>query len=146
MTLLFFLWRFNPILRYSLPLQGFAITLIGNTKFCRNPLGKWSAQRWDLYLTIHNSQKTSMPPAGFKPTISARECPQTHLLDYMATGMGTWVYSNTNCVFSKIFVGTNPTCIGCCMLTYTSTPETILVFWHIKCFIIHPHFITQFLE
>ena len=42
------------------------------------PLGEWSAGRWDLYLTTHNSygRQTSMPPAGFKTTISARKRPK----------------------------------------------------------------------
>jgi len=51
----------------------------------RTPLDEWSSRRRDLYLTtqsIHNRQ-TSMPPVGFKPTISAGERPQdvfyTHL-------------------------------------------------------------------
>ena len=46
----------------------------------RNPLDEWSARRRDLYLTIHNThnRQTSMPPAGFEPTISAGERP--HLI------------------------------------------------------------------
>ena len=36
-----------------------------------------------------HSQQTSMPPAGFEPTISAGERPQTHSLDCAATGTGT---------------------------------------------------------
>ena len=35
----------------------------------------------------HNRQ-TSMPPAGFEPTISAGERPQTYALDRAATGTG----------------------------------------------------------
>ena len=33
-----------------------------------------------------------MPPAGFKPTISAGERPQTYALDCAATGTGTVCY------------------------------------------------------
>jgi len=49
----------------------------------RSPLDQWSARRRDLYLTTHNTHKrqTTMPPAGFEPTISAGERPQTHALD-----------------------------------------------------------------
>ena len=48
----------------------------------------WSARHRDLYLTTHNTHKrqTSMPPVGFKPTISAGERPQTFILDCTATG------------------------------------------------------------
>jgi len=44
------------------------------------PLNEWSARRRDLYLTTHNTHKkqTSMPPAGFEPTISADERLQEH--------------------------------------------------------------------
>ena len=35
-----------------------------------------------------HSQQTSMPPAGFEPTISAGERPQTYALDRAATGTG----------------------------------------------------------
>jgi len=41
-------------------------------------------------MTAHNTQKrkTSMPPAGFEPTIPAREMSQAHALDREATGIG----------------------------------------------------------
>ena len=35
-----------------------------------------------------NTTQTSMPPAGFEPTIPASEWPQTHALDRAATGIG----------------------------------------------------------
>ena len=56
----------------------------------RNPLDEWSARRRDLYLTTHNThnRKTSMPPVGFEPTISAGERPQIYALDRTATGTG----------------------------------------------------------
>jgi len=53
----------------------------------KTPLGKRSAHRTDLYLTIHNRQ-TSVTLAGFEPAIPARERPQTHALDRVATGIG----------------------------------------------------------
>jgi hypothetical protein len=64
--------------------RGFSITL------GRTPLGEWSARRRDLYLTKHNTHKrqTFMPPAGLKPAIPASERPQTHTLDFAATGIG----------------------------------------------------------
>ena len=43
----------------------------------RTPLDEWSARRWDLYLTTHDThnRQISMPPGGFEPTISAGERP-----------------------------------------------------------------------
>ena len=60
------------------------------TTFGRTPLHEWSARRWDLYLTTHNThnKQTSMPPVGFEPTISAGERPQTYALNRAATGTG----------------------------------------------------------
>jgi len=62
----------------------------------RTPLDEWSARRRDLYLTTHNihNRKTSMPPVGFEPTISAGKRPQTYVLDREATGTGSssWFY------------------------------------------------------
>ena len=45
----------------------------------RTPLDEWSASRRNLYLTTHNThnRRTSMPPVGFEPTISAAKLPQT---------------------------------------------------------------------
>ena len=59
----------------------------------RTPLDEWSAPRRDLYLTTHNThnRQTSMPPAGFEPTISAGERPQTYALDRAATGTGIFL-------------------------------------------------------
>jgi len=57
------------------------------TTVSRNPLDEWSVRRRDLYLTKHNRQ-TSVPPAGFVPTISAGEWPQTCTLEHAATGTG----------------------------------------------------------
>ena len=57
----------------------------------RTPLDEWSARHRDLYLITHNNHKrqTSMSPAGFEPTISAGERPQTYALDRAASGTGT---------------------------------------------------------
>jgi len=48
-----------------------------HTRLGRNPLDEWSTRRRDLYLTIHNThnRQTSMPPAGFEPTIPVSERP-----------------------------------------------------------------------
>ena len=57
----------------------------------RTPLYEWSARSRNLYLTTqdtHNTQ-TSRPPAGFEPTISAGERPQTY---WTARSLGPAVY------------------------------------------------------
>ena len=57
--------------------RGFMI-ILRHTTLVRIPLDERSARRRDL--TTHNTHKrqTSMPPAGFEPTIPASEQPQTH--------------------------------------------------------------------
>ena len=62
----------------------------------RTPLDERSARRRDLYLTTHitRNRKTSMPPVGFEPTISAGEQPQTYVLDRSATWTGIFIYYN----------------------------------------------------
>jgi len=67
-----------------------------DTTVGRTPLDEWSAQRREQYFPIHTSYKrqTSMPPAGFDPTIPASERPQTHALDSAVTGTdGYRIYS-----------------------------------------------------
>jgi hypothetical protein len=51
--------------------RGFTITHIRQTTLGRTPLDEGPARRRDLYLTTHNTHKrqTSMPLAGFEPTI-----------------------------------------------------------------------------
>jgi hypothetical protein len=61
----------------GLPLyQGFTITLI-HTTIGKTPQDEWSARRWDLYLTTHNTHKrqTTTPAVGFEPTIPAKRTP-----------------------------------------------------------------------
>ena len=67
---------------------------VKHTTLGRTPLDEWSARRRDLYLTKHNTHKrqTSIPPAGFEPTIAAGERPQTHVLDHAATGIGRYAF------------------------------------------------------
>jgi hypothetical protein len=79
----FFLpWRTKPHGPRPRNCRGFMITL-RYTTFGRTPLDEWSAWRRDRYLTTHNTQtrQTSMPPAGFEPTITASERPQNHVFD-----------------------------------------------------------------
>jgi hypothetical protein len=70
--------------------QGFTIIPNRHTTLGRTPLDEWSARRRDLCLTTHNTHKREicMLPAGFEPTIQARERPQTHALDRADTGIG----------------------------------------------------------
>jgi len=75
-------WRKCPQWATPPRFRGFTITL------GRTPLDEWSARPRDLYLTTHNRQ-TSMAPAGFEPTISRSERPQTHASDRAAIGAGT---------------------------------------------------------
>ena len=62
----------------------------------RTPLDEGSARRRELCLTTHNTHKTptSMPPAGFEPTIPASERRQSHALDRTATGIGSIVMTS----------------------------------------------------
>ena len=61
-----------------------------HTTLGKTPLDEWSARRRDFYLTTHNTHKrqTSMPPAGYEPTILASERPQTLAIDRAATEIG----------------------------------------------------------
>jgi hypothetical protein len=61
-----------------------------HTTFGRTPLDEGSARHRDLYQTTHNVHKrqTSMPPAGFEPTIPGSQRPQTQPLDRAAAGIG----------------------------------------------------------
>ena len=64
----------------------------------RTPLDESSDRRRHLYLTTHNSHKIqiSLPPAGFEPTISAGERPQTYALERAATGTGDQLIGSHN--------------------------------------------------
>jgi hypothetical protein len=56
----------------------------------RTPLDEGSARCRDLYLTTQPLYKrqTSIPPAGFEPTIPVSARPQSYALDRAATGTG----------------------------------------------------------
>ena len=89
--LFFFLWRWGPARAMA---SSFLMRFLGHTQrrttVGRTPLDEWSALCRDLYLTTHNThnRKTSMLQAGFEPTISAGERPQTYALDRAANGTG----------------------------------------------------------
>ena len=80
---LFFLWRSSPQWARASSLTKF-LDHTWRTTVGRTPLDEWSAHRRDLYLTT----QTSMPLAGFEPTISAGEWPQNYALDCAAIGTG----------------------------------------------------------
>ena len=75
-------WTAPEVGQGPLRYRGFTIKQ-RRTTVCRTPLDEWSARRRDLYLTTHNThnRQTSMPPAGFEPTVPAIEQSQTHALD-----------------------------------------------------------------
>jgi len=63
------------------------------TTFGRTPLDEWSARRRDIYLTTRDThnRKTSMPPVGFEPTISAGELPKAcALMDKLNKPLFNW--------------------------------------------------------
>ena len=96
MCFFFVLWRCDPTRVMAFSFLMFLDHTQWRTTVGRTPLDEWSARRWDLYLTTHNTlnRQTSMPPVGFEPTISADERPQTYALDRTATGTGN-VYLQT---------------------------------------------------
>ena len=57
-----------------------------------------SVRHRELYQTTHNVNKrqTSMPQAGFKPTIPASGRPQSHALDGVSTGIGFRINMDPN--------------------------------------------------
>jgi hypothetical protein len=84
----FFLWRCDPTRVMASSFLRFLDHTQRRTTVGRTPLDGWSARCRDLYLTTHNThnRQTSMPPVGFKPTISAGEQLHTYALDCAATG------------------------------------------------------------
>ena len=86
----FFLCRCGPPRAMASSYTRFLDHTQRRTTVGRTSLDEWSARRRDLYLTTRNThnRQTSMPPAGFEPTISADERPQTYAFDRTATGTG----------------------------------------------------------
>jgi hypothetical protein len=66
----------------------------------RTPLDELPSRRRDLYLTTHNThnRQTSMPSAGFEPTIPACEQSQNHALKRAVTAFYCKLYF---CAISK---------------------------------------------
>ena len=87
--IIFFYVACSPIAGYGLILEVFR-DHTRHATFGRTPLDEWSARLRDLHLTTHNThnRQTPMPLAGFEPTISAGERPQTYALDRAATATG----------------------------------------------------------
>ena len=95
------LWRLRCLFtagvaqRFSLLYSGSSFMRFRIYTQRRNTVGRTSldegpACRRDLYLTTHNThnRQTSMPPAGFEPTIPSGERSSTYALDRAATGTG----------------------------------------------------------
>jgi len=74
------MWEKYIRAEFPLYFQCFTIAFIDTFTLGRSPLGKGTARRRDLSLTIHNTHKrqTYVPQARFEPTNPASERPQTH--------------------------------------------------------------------
>jgi hypothetical protein len=88
----------------------FTITL-WHTTVGRTHLDECSARGRDLYPTTRNTQnrQTSMPLAGFEPTISAGERPQNHPVDRAATRISLllWFWGPPSLLYNgyRVFTG-----------------------------------------
>jgi len=85
-----FFWRCDPMRVIASSFMRFLDHTQQRTTVGGTPLDEWTACRWNLYLTTHNTHKrqTSVPPVGFEPIFSAVERPQTYALDSAVTGTG----------------------------------------------------------
>jgi hypothetical protein len=92
-TFLVYFWRDSPQWATAFSFTKFLDHTQRRTTVGKTPLDEWSGRRRHLYLTTHNThnRKTSTPPVGFEPTISAGERSQTYFLDRAATGTGSRV-------------------------------------------------------
>jgi len=86
---IFFLVALRPNVGHGLLRLEVSRSHTRRTTVGRTPLDEWSARCRDLYLTTHYTHDISRPSAGFEPTISADERPQTYALNRAATGSGT---------------------------------------------------------
>jgi hypothetical protein len=84
--------------------RGFTITL-RHTTLGRTPLDEWSAWRRGLYLTTYNTynRRTSMPPAGFEPTIPASERPHNHAYGKATLELEPTQHSKPTFVWTHIY-------------------------------------------
>jgi len=86
----FFIWRDSPQWARASSFPRFLDHTQWRTTVGRIPLDEWSARRRDLYLATQNTNNrhTCTSLAGFEPTVSTDERPQTCTLDGAATGTG----------------------------------------------------------
>jgi len=90
LVLFSFLWHCYPTRAMASSFLKFLDHTQLRTTAGRTLLDERSAQRRDLYLTTHNTDKKqiSMPPAEFELTVPASKLPQTDALDRAVTGTG----------------------------------------------------------
>ena len=90
----FFFWRRGQTRVMASSCMRFLRHIQRRTTVGRTPQKKLLSRRRDLYLTTHNThtRQTTMPPAGFKPTISGEQRKQT--LYRAATGTSNKSYIN----------------------------------------------------
>ena len=100
-----FPWHKAPVESGSPRHRSFTITL-RHTTLSRTHLDEWSARRRDLYLTTHGTAKkqTSMPPAGFEPTIPGSEWLYTHSLGCTAQVSVIATENSTKCLLIFIVI------------------------------------------
>ena len=120
---LHFLWPFGPT-RAMVSFLRFLDHTQRRTTVGRTPLDELSARRRDLYLKINNnhSRQTSIPPAGFDPTIPASEGPQTHALDRAVSA--THYFTKRNIKLS--YIQCDPT-FRLKLAIFTSMPSIFLI-------------------
>jgi hypothetical protein len=124
---LFFLpWPNSP--QWAKASSFLRIITLRHTALDRTPLDEWSARSRDLYLTTHNTHKrqTSMPPAGFEPTIPASERLQTHVLDRAAI-LCNWLVKQTE--YIKVAPDVSK-CLGVCSSSHGCVHR---LQYHIRC-------------
>jgi len=87
-------WRNSPYWTRASSWTRLHMIIHRRTTRGRSPLDDWSARSRDFYLITHKNQKrpTSMSSAGFEPTISASERPQTHTWDRAVAGIDHKTY------------------------------------------------------
>jgi len=105
---------------------------------------RWNSSGWVISASqrplpnkTQHSQRTSLPPAGFELTISARERPQTYDLGRVATGTGCVYIYNIYIyiyVYYIFYVTTTRTC------SCWQTNKIILFVLEKKCKILRPEF------
>ena len=75
-------------------------TMTHDSRYDSSGRGSGSLQRPIIENTQH-SQKSSMPPAGFEPSIPASEQLQTLAIDRSATWIGHIMYSYINAIYCQ---------------------------------------------